>query len=105
MKTLQQRVTRAHNMSARVFGPLWQGRFKAKEVENQEYLTQLVAYVHLNPVKAGLVERVDDYRWSGHLDIIGRRRSPIVAVEDALLLVRAKKETCAAKLSRIFGSR
>jgi len=86
MKTLQQRMTRARNLHCRVFGPLWQGRFKAKEVVDERYLMQLVAYVHLNPVKAGLVEDVGDYRWSGHRDIVGRRRDPIVAVDDVLLL-------------------
>jgi len=86
MKALQQGVTRAHNLRDRIFGPLWQGRFKAKDVEDEGYLTRLVAYVHLNPVKAGLAERVDEYRWSGHRDITGRRKPPIVAVDDALLL-------------------
>ena len=86
MKTLQQGVTRARNLRDRVYGPLWQGRFKAKELRDERYLMQLVAYVHLNPVKAGLVERPDDYRWSGHRDVIGRRKVPIVAVEDVLLV-------------------
>ena len=93
MKTLQQGVTRAHNLRGRVYGPLWQGRFKAKEVNDQEYLMQLVAYVHLNPVTAGLVERADDYRWSGHRDITGRRNPPIVAVEDVLLLYGQRRRT------------
>jgi len=35
MKTLQQGVTRARNPHCRVFGPLWQGRFKAKEVVDE----------------------------------------------------------------------
>ncbi len=86
LKTLQQGVTRSHNLRDRIFGPLWQGRFKAKEVDDQEYLTQLIAYVHLNPVKAGLAERADDYSWSGHQEIIGRRKPSIVDVEDVLLL-------------------
>jgi hypothetical protein len=86
MKTLQQGVTRARNFRCRVFGPLWQGRFKAKEVVDERYLMQLIAYVHLNPVKAGLAEEAGGYRWSGHQDIVGRRRDPIVAVDDVLLL-------------------
>jgi REP element-mobilizing transposase RayT len=56
MKALQQGVTRARNLRSRVYGPLWQGRFKAKEVLDEGYLLQLIAYVHLNPVKAGLAE-------------------------------------------------
>ena len=86
MKTLQQGVTRVRNLRCRVFGPLWQGRFKAKEVIDERYLMQLIAYVHLNPVKAGLAEDVGGYRWSGHRDVVGRRRDPIVAVDDVLLL-------------------
>ena len=86
LKTLQQGVTRARNLRDRTYGPLWQGRFKAKEVSDDHHLMQLVAYVHLNPVKAGLVEIPDQYRWSGHQEIIGRRRNPIVAVDDVLLL-------------------
>jgi len=86
MKTLQQGVTRARNFRDRIFGPLWQGRFKAKEVVDERYLIQLIAYVHLNPVKAGLAEEAGGYLWSGHRDIVGRRRDPIVAIDDALLL-------------------
>lgn len=86
MKTLQQGITRARNMRSRVFGPLWQGRFKAKEVEDERYLMQLIAYVHLNPVKAGLAEDAGGYRWSGHQDVVGRRRDPVVAVDEVLLL-------------------
>lgn len=86
MKTLQQGVTRARNTRHRVFGPLWQGRFKAKEVVDERYLMQLIAYVHLNPVKAGLAAEAGGYRWSGHRDIVGRRRDPMVAVDDVLLL-------------------
>jgi REP element-mobilizing transposase RayT len=85
MKALQQGVTRARNLRSRVFGPLWQGRFKAKEVLDERYLMQLIAYVHLNPVKAGLAEDAGGYRWSGHRDIVGRRRDPIVAVDEVLL--------------------
>jgi hypothetical protein len=43
MKTLQQGVTRARNLRWRVFGPLWQGRFKAKEVVDSNLLRELLA--------------------------------------------------------------
>lgn len=86
IKTLQQGVTRSRNIRDRTFGPLWQGRFKAKEVSDDHYLMQLVAYVHLNPVKAGLAENADEYRWSGHQDIVSHRANPLVAVDDVLLV-------------------
>ena len=84
MKSLQQLVTRSRNRRAKVFGPMWQGRFKAKQVEDQSYLSQLIAYVHLNPVKAGIVNRPKEYRWSGHRDVLGLRKTPLVAVDDVL---------------------
>jgi len=91
MKALQQGVTRARNLRSRVYGPLWQGRFKAKEVLDEGYLLQLIAYVHLNPVKAGLAEDAGGYRWSGHRDVVGRRRDHIVAVDDVLMLYGEKR--------------
>ena len=103
MKSLQQGVTRARNLRDRVSGPLWQGRFKAKEVNDQGHLMQLVAYVHLNPVKAGLVERADDYRWSGHRDITGRRRSPIVTVDDVLLLYGQRRRPALRRYRAALG--
>jgi len=84
MKTMQQEVTRTRNRKAKIYGPLWQGRFKAKRVGDEGYLGQLIAYIHLNPVNAGLVDELKKYRWSGHRDVLGLRRRPIVSVDDVL---------------------
>jgi len=45
-------------------GHLFQGRYKAFLVERDGYLLTLVRYIHLNPVKAGLVSRPEAYPWS-----------------------------------------
>ena len=50
LRSLQQRVTRGVNFRCRVYGPLWQGRYKAKLVQDQRYFDQLLIYIHLNPV-------------------------------------------------------
>jgi len=47
-------------------GHLFQGRYKAILVEKESYLLQLCRYVVLNPVRAGLVERVDQWEWSSY---------------------------------------
>lgn len=91
MKTLHQEVTRSRNRTAGVFGPLWQGRFKAKWVEDEGYLRQLIAYVHLNPVVAGLASNVSDYRWSGHHEVLGLRRASIVAVDNVLSVYGSRR--------------
>ena len=45
-------------------GHVYQGRFKSCPVETNEYLLSVCRYVERNPVRAGLVERALDWRWS-----------------------------------------
>ena len=97
MKTLQQGVTRTRNKKDQVSGALWQGRFKTKEVAGPSYLQQLIAYIHLNPVKAGLVAKPDEYRYSGHGDIVRRRRNTIVSVHDVLLAFGENRRSAFAR--------
>ena len=91
MKTLQQEVTRTRNRRAKVYGPFWQGRYKAKHVYDQRYLGELISYVHLNPVKAGIAAGPKKYRWSGHRDVLGLRKRPIVCVDDVLAIYGASR--------------
>ncbi|MFH1116082.1 MAG: transposase [Pseudomonadota bacterium] len=55
-----QRFNRVHKLD----GSLFRGRYKAIVVDADTYLLGLVRYIHRNPVRAGLVERVDRYPWS-----------------------------------------
>ncbi|MBS1104926.1 MAG: transposase [Deltaproteobacteria bacterium] len=55
-------------------GHLFQGRYKAIAVTDDEYLATLVYYVHANPLRAGLVASVDEldrHRWTGHAALVG----------------------------------
>ena len=85
MARIQARVARDHNRRHGVVGPLWQSRYKARIVLEQSDLENLVAYVHFNPVAAGIVEDPADYESSGHRAIIGRADSRLVDVAEALL--------------------
>jgi putative transposase len=100
MKTLQWQTTRRVNWKMGVFGPLWQGRYLAKLVEDQRYLDQLLAYIHLNPVAAGLAEDLAKYRWSGHRDILGLRKKPIVDVDEVLRLFGKTRRSARAAYAR-----
>jgi len=71
MWTLHQRFSQSYNGRHNVLGPFWQGRYRSKLVEDGRYLQQLVVYIHLNPVSAGLVSDAGDYRWSGHGEVLG----------------------------------
>jgi len=48
----------------RLVGSIFQGRYKSIIVEKDDYLLQLSAYIHLNPVRAKIVEKPEDYKWS-----------------------------------------
>lgn len=45
-------------------GHLFQNRFKSENVEDDIYLKTVIRYIHQNPVKAGMVKRAEEYRWS-----------------------------------------
>lgn len=60
-----------HKHTNRV-GHLFQGRYKAKLIQNEEYLHELCYYIHNNPLKAQLVSNLDGYPWSSHLAYSGK---------------------------------
>jgi putative transposase len=60
-------------------GHLFQNRYKSIVCEEEPYLLELVRYIHLNPVRAGLVEgmkELDRYEWSGHSVLMGKQELP-----------------------------
>lgn len=68
--------TNYFNAKRNRFGHLFQGRYKAILVEADEYAKELSRYIHLNPVRAGLSELPEGYRWSSHSCYIGRGKAP-----------------------------
>jgi putative transposase len=58
--------TRKFNLKNRTKGHLFQGRFKSIIVENDAYLLRLSCYIHHNPLRAGMVERLAAYPWSSY---------------------------------------
>ena len=47
-------------------GSIWEGRFKASLIDSDDYLLACMRYIELNPVRANMVERAEDYRWSSY---------------------------------------
>lgn len=56
-------------------GPVFQGRFKSVLCQRGDYFTYLSKYIHLNPVKAGLVNKPGDYQWSSYKEYISQVKS------------------------------
>ncbi|MEE4379735.1 MAG: transposase [Candidatus Competibacteraceae bacterium] len=76
MQNLAFRYTRWVNRSQDRVGHLFQGRYRAILIDQDHYLLDLVRYIHLNPVRAGLVEDPADYGWSGHRTYLGQETLP-----------------------------
>ena len=85
MASIHTKVSKSYNARYRYYGPVWQGRYKAKLVETQEYLRQLLLYIHLNPVTAGIVDKPGEYVWSGHRELVRRIKKPFVDPDQLLL--------------------
>ena len=71
MKRLAGRQTRYVNILDRRPGSLWEGRFKSSAIETEHYLLACCRYVKLNPVRAGMVAKPEDYPWSSYRQKVG----------------------------------
>ena len=71
MKGFMQRYTQWHNRAHKRSGHLWEGRFKSVIVEDGLAAKTMAAYIDLNPVRAGMVENPEEYRWSSYGEAIG----------------------------------
>jgi REP element-mobilizing transposase RayT len=68
-------------------GHLFENRYKSILCDEDNYLLALVRYIHLNPVRAGIVktiEELDQYPWSGHRTIIGKAKLPWMDIDGVL---------------------
>lgn len=64
MKSLAARMTRYRNKLEGRSGTLWESRYKSSVVQTETYLLACSRYIELNPVRAHMVERAQDYPWS-----------------------------------------
>lgn len=84
MQGLLQSYTQWYNHKYKTVGHLFQGRYKAILCDKNSYLLNLVRYIHLNPVRAGIVKEPAKYKWSSHRIYLGLALSKIVDTEFVL---------------------
>lgn len=78
MRHVGQCYVRAFNRRHRRVGTLWQGRFKSCPVDTERYLMTVYRYIELNPVRAAMVERAEQHRWSSIHANLGLLKDPLV---------------------------
>lgn len=86
LQRLQTAYTKYFNKKHKKVGHLFQGRFKAILVDRDSYLLELVRYIHLNPKRAKLEEKVGVFPWTSHAYYLGKDQGKERLVEvDAVL--------------------
>jgi putative transposase len=85
-----------YNRVHRRHGHLFQNRFKSVLCQEDAYLLELVRYIHLNPIRAGLVQSLDDltrYPFSGHSSLMGKAKGAWQDTEGILRMFGERKST------------
>jgi putative transposase len=93
MKSLKQRFSAWYNKKAAQTGRLWEQRFRSVLVQSGDALMTMAAYIDLNPIRAGMVEKQEDYRWSGFSEAMAGRRT-------AQSAIRAISDLCGCRGTR-----
>lgn len=113
MKKLNMGYAKYFNEKYKRKGTLFQGRYKAVLVEDEAHFIHLPYYIHLNPLDMNFPEwreRVlrnphkalkflEEYRWSSHLDYLGKRNFPSVIAKQFLLDVFGGEQAYAKSFS------
>lgn len=78
MQAVGRRYVRYFNDRQKRSGTLWEGRYRSTLIQTECYLLACMAYIDLNPVRAGMVAQARDYPWSSHGHYIGQRNDKLI---------------------------
>jgi len=79
MQAVGRRYVRYFNQRQSRTGTLWEGRYKSTLIQAERHLMACMAYIDLNPVRAGIAEDPAAYPWSSHTHYIGRRQDKLIS--------------------------
>ena len=92
------------NVKRQRSGHLFQGRYKSILVQADEYAKELSRYIHLNPVRAGMVETPEEYEWSSYPYYAVKNKKPEWLFTDFILGYFGKKYSTAQREYKEFVS-
>lgn len=102
MQGIQQSYTQRYNIRYNRVGHVFQQRYKGILCHKNEYLLQLIRYIHNNPVKAGLKEGIN-YKWSSHKYYVNFiKHSKLVDSEEILKMLHKNKKEAVKTYLDIF---
>jgi len=104
MRQLNGVYTQASNRRHQRVGHIFQGRFKAILVDSDAYLLELSRYVVLNPVRAGMVKKPADWRWSSYRATVGLEAPADWLAAEGVLAMFAQRRSLAQQRYAEFVS-
>ena len=102
MQGINQRYTMYFNRKYKTVGHLFQGRYKAILCDRDAYLLSLIKYIHLNPVRAKIVENISQYQWSSHHEYAKKTKKKGMIDVDQVLMMFSEDKISARKLYRAY---
>lgn len=103
MHVLHSTYAQAFNRRHGRVGHLFQGRFKSYLVDRERYLLALLRYIHLNPVRAGIVTRPEAYRWSSARFFRGGRQPQWLDVDRVFAILGPNRCLATAGYRALIG--
>ena len=96
LSRIMQQINSAYathfNVKRRRAGHLLEGRYHAILVEADAYAKEFSRYIHLNPVRAGVAGKPEDYVWSSYAYYTGTKKPPAWLTRDMILSCFGRKE-------------
>jgi REP element-mobilizing transposase RayT len=105
MQNLSLRYTIWNNRRLNRSGHLFQGRYKAVLVDADSFLLELVAYIHLNPVRAGMAATPENHPWSSHRAYLGEETIPWLTTEQVLSMFGSHHDKATKLFADFVGER
>lgn len=84
MQGIQQTYTQFFNWKYDKVGHLFQGRYKAILCQKDTYLLELIRYIHLNPIRAGLVKSITHYPWTSYSSYLKNKKGKLIDADVVL---------------------
>jgi len=102
MRHINGVYTQRYNVRNKCGGTLFRGRYKAILVDADNYLLELVRYIHRNPLRAGLVNQIGQYAWSSHRGYVSKASEWEWLHKDFILRMLAKNRSFQIKKYKQF---
>lgn len=106
MKRLGVSYVRYYNWKYRTTGHLFQDSYNSEPVENNQYLFTVIRYIHQNPLKAGMVNNVAEWKWSSYCGYYSRKSYPKDLLDkDPILLLFSQDRSLAIRKFKEFNEK